>query len=1060
MTKVKYKRIYLKIAYFKNFPRDEKLSKTIKKLEDDDFSQVKKLTNSEYFRIKVDYEDRIIFTFLKYENENYILLLEYLPNHEYEKSQFLKGKKWIEEDFIFPEKIEETIFINDKKEFRYLEKYISFSESQENILNTNPPIILIGSAGSGKTSVLIEKLRDLQGQVLYISLSKYLVENAKHICNCSENIEFLTFQELFQIQNEITFENFKVFANKQKISEIEKYFEEFRGVITADFEKPYLSESEYQNLGEKQSLFTNRQEIYSKFEKYLTFLKTENLTDSNMEKLEISKNYDFIVIDEVQDFTNSQISAVLKNGQDFILSGDANQIIYSNFFSWSKLKTMLFKTEENSTISILKENYRNSQNITEIANKLLKIKQLRFGSIDKESNYLIETTSKIQGDIFFWKDLKMAQEINRKKKDDVTFAVLVFNEKAKKDAKKVFETPLIFTIQEAKGLEYKNIILFNFLTNETQKFSEIAKGILKSDLERELKYSRPKDKTDRELDTYKIYINSLYVALTRTIENLYIVEKRPHRLWELLNVIDAKVETLENSKSEISEWQTEKTRLEKFGRTEQIEGIGKREKIKLSVQEYLEKLKKDVFENGKNTKGNRAKLFKVAKAENDSETISEMAEQLDFKSAKEFLGEDSKTNLALALQNRDIAKLETSLKQGKSVRGLNIFELVESQTNLEFIKVLLENGANPNSRNEFGETVLIMNSEKGYTEIAKLLIENNANIDLQNKDSLTALMFASQNGHTEIVKKLINANANLDLQNKDSWTALMMASRNGHTEIVKKLISAKANIDLQNKDSLTALMFASQDGHTEIVKKLINANANLDLQGEEGATSLYIASQNGHIKIVEKLINAKANLDLQKQDGATALFIALQQEHIGTVEKLINAKANINLQHNSGKTALYIASQQGHTKIVEKLINEKANLDLQTKDSWTALMMASLGGNIEIVKKLISAKANLDLQNKNDWTALMLASSKGYTEIVEKLISAKANLDLQDKYGLTVLISVIIFNHFGIAKLLLENGANLSLKSTENKTALAYAKQNNHTEIIKLLEKTEQSLSK
>ncbi len=650
----------MKIATYKDFKRIEKLEKTIEKLKNSDFSQVKKLSNLPYFRVKVNYEDRIIFTFFRYENENYILLLEYVKNHEYEKSKFLRGKKWDEEDFVFlKEDIEEVIFLNKKKEFSYFDKFISFSDTQENILNLNPPIILIGSAGSGKTSVLIEKIQTFNGKVLYISLSKNLVENSKEICNCPKNIEFLSFEELFEIKNEITFEKFKSFARKYSIKEVEKYFEEFRGVITGNFEKPYLLENEYLDLGIKNSLFTKeeKKEVYLKFKNYLEFLNSENLTDSNIETLELSKTYDFIVIDEVQDFTNSQISTILKNGKNFILSGDSNQIIYSNFFSWSKLKNMLFKTDEKSQISILRENYRNSKSITEISNKLLKIKQLRFGSIDKESNYLIETISKKDGEIFFWSNSKMAQELNEKKKGDVTFAVIVFDEKAKQEAMDIFQTPLVFTVQEAKGLEYENVILFDFISNESKKFFDIISDIEKHDLEKELKYSRPKDKTDRELDIYKIYINSLYVAFTRGIENLYIVEQKEHKIWELLGIVESKKTIFEKTSSKEKEWINEAKRLEKFGRVEQVKKINEKFKLKTSQVEKsikpkktitpkqkpiqaklgLSDYKKLVFEDKQATKGNKDKLFKLAKADNNLGLIKDMAEKLNFKSAKMYL---------------------------------------------------------------------------------------------------------------------------------------------------------------------------------------------------------------------------------------------------------------------------------------------------------------------------------------------------------------------------------------------------------------------------------------
>jgi len=55
------------------------------------------------------------------------------------------------------------------------------------------------------------------------------------------------------------------------------------------------------------------------------------------------------------------------------------------------------------------------------------------------------------------------------------FAVLVMNNQDKKFAKMFFKTPLVFSIQEAKGLEYENIIIFNFVSNSEKEFNEITK---------------------------------------------------------------------------------------------------------------------------------------------------------------------------------------------------------------------------------------------------------------------------------------------------------------------------------------------------------------------------------------------------------------------------------------------------------------------------------------------------------------------------------------------------------------------------------------------------------
>jgi hypothetical protein len=73
-----------------------------------------------------------------------------------------------------------------------------------------------------------------------------------------------------------------------------------------------------------------------------------------------------------------------------------------------------------------------------------------------------------------------------KTKKSTKFAVLVMREEDKNEARESFQTPLIFSIQEAKGLEYDNIILYNFISKNHKEFQEISRDVLKSDLEKEL----------------------------------------------------------------------------------------------------------------------------------------------------------------------------------------------------------------------------------------------------------------------------------------------------------------------------------------------------------------------------------------------------------------------------------------------------------------------------------------------------------------------------------------------------------------------------------------------
>lgn len=652
----------------------KQFEKTVNFLRKGDFksAEIKKLQPTSYYRARLDAENRLLFKYATYAGKTYLLLLEVILNHEYEKSRFLRGAK-IEEGKIIALPSEKEIHKDDivpltylnpsTTSFNLLDKIISFDESQGAIFNTRPPVIIIGPAGSGKTALTLEKIKLLKGNVLYITLSPYLIENSADTYysyeynNENQEMEFLSFKDYVQSIHviegkELDFKAFEGWFNRirnaTKIKDAHKLFEEFKGVITGlDVEKEYLSRKEYENLGVKQSIFLKeeRSQIYSIFERYLQFLKENNLYDLNIIShrwLQLIKpKYDFIVVDEVQDLTNIQLYLILrslKKPDNFILCGDSNQIVHPNFFSWSNIKTLFYKKDhKNNEISILRTNFRNAPSVTALANRLLKIKIHRFGSTDKESNYLVQSISKRQGEVFFLQNTeKIKAELNQKTMGSTNFAVIVMRNEDKPQARKIFKTPLLFSVHEVKGLEYKNIILVNFINDYEQEFREITKGIDPAEITDDLviKYSRGKDKTDKSLEIYKFYINSLYVAITRAVENLYLLEPSPkHEVLKLLNLVQVQDKVgIKEQKSSLEDWKKEAHKLDLQGKTEQAEEIRKNI-IKIQPtpwepisEENLPKLKKEALNTDNYNKKAKDLLFDYALVYNDTDAIKNLVD--------------------------------------------------------------------------------------------------------------------------------------------------------------------------------------------------------------------------------------------------------------------------------------------------------------------------------------------------------------------------------------------------------------------------------------------------
>ena len=156
-------------------------SKVRAAIEAGDFKSpdVKKLHCAGYYRAKLDHSNRLLLQFARFGGETVCLALEVIENHAYDKSRFLRGAPVDEAKIEHePSPDPNTLPAVDtlplrwlhptRAEFELLDKPIVFDDSQEAVRRLPAPVVLVGSAGSGKTAVTLAKLREAQGHVLYV----------------------------------------------------------------------------------------------------------------------------------------------------------------------------------------------------------------------------------------------------------------------------------------------------------------------------------------------------------------------------------------------------------------------------------------------------------------------------------------------------------------------------------------------------------------------------------------------------------------------------------------------------------------------------------------------------------------------------------------------------------------------------------------------------------------------------------------------------------------------------------------------------------------------------
>lgn len=725
-------------------------------LERDDFrsADVKKLTSGrsgKLYRARLDLADRLIFTFVRHGDEVCVLALEVILNHAYEKSRFLRGAEIDEAKlpaFDPSEAAREAASVRyvhpTRPEIHMLDKALSFDDAQEAVYRLPPPVIVVGSAGSGKTALTLEKTKRVDGDVLYVTLSAYLAQSARDLYYAhgferdDQDVSFLSYRDFLETLRvpegrEATWRDFTSWFGRMRQAfkglDAHQAFEELRGVIAADAAGP-LDRDAYRELGVKQSIFAadQRDRVYDLFEKYRAWLADAGLYDLNLVahawRTLAAPRYDFVVVDEVQDLTPAQLSlvlATLKTPGRFLLCGDSNQIVHPNFFSWSKIKTLFWQNPElaeRQSVQILRSNFRNSSEVTRLANRLLTIKQKRFGSIDRESNFLVEATNAAHGSVTVLPDQDaVRRELDEKTRSSTRFAVLVLRDEEKAEASKHFRTPLVFSVHEAKGLEYENIVLYRFVSGHRQEYATLAEGLSPEDLEVEtLEYRRAADKSDKALEVYKFYVNALYVALTRAVANVYLIDSDPaHPLLRLLGVaVGADAKAVKSTASSLEDWQREARKLELQGKLEQAEAIRKNVLKQTPVpwatfdEPQVRQALAKVFVEQVPAPKFRHQLFDVA-ACHELPTLSEYLRQCaGYKPAENFARE------AKGIRRKYLAKYESGLskevlkecdRHGIDHRTpMHLTPLISAAMtgNVPLVEALLDRGADREATDLFG----------------------------------------------------------------------------------------------------------------------------------------------------------------------------------------------------------------------------------------------------------------------------------------------------------------------------------------------------------------------
>lgn len=170
-----------------------------------------------------------------------------------------------------------------------------------------------------------------------------------------------------------------------------------------------------------------------------------------------------------------------------------------------------------------------------------------------------------------------------------------------------------------------------------------------------------------------------------------------------------------------------------------------------------------------------------------------------------------------------IAGMDVNLRDKRS--GTTALEHAVRNANREMVQLLLSSGANVNTTNAAGETVLMMLDSDATTDLVWDLLNAGAGVNLKDNTGTTALMQAALSNNLEALKTLLDAGAEVNARNKQKRTALMLAASEGLVNNVRALVLAGADINATDEDDMDALARADENDHVAVVRFLKSKGA-------------------------------------------------------------------------------------------------------------------------------------------------------------------------------------------------------------------------------------------
>ena len=258
---------------------------------------------------------------------------------------------------------------------------------------------------------------------------------------------------------------------------------------------------------------------------------------------------------------------------------------------------------------------------------------------------------------------------------------------------------------------------------------------------------------------------------------------------------------------------------------------------------------------------------------------------------------------------------------------------------LDSVKVLLDQGNDPNKITEYGESPLRVASNNGRFDVVDLLLKSGADAA---QLGWSELHRATALGTLGDVENLLNQKS--DLVARDFWsrTPWLLSLQVGDIKKADSLLAAGSDPDAVGRCGKIPMAYAIENDRVELLSWLIGKGFDIEAADEFDETAVHVAAEFGKTTCLKVLIDAGADLSRENHTREKAIAKTEDPEIIAL---LAASGEDLNDLSAEGRAKLLglaldqdpICSKEDYAAGKDREFG-RANPELTEKPFWTAMV--------------------------------------------------------------------------------------------------------------------------